>query len=54
MNRESGILVLISESGQTLYVGMALTHPLSLNECNGSELSNAKAIRPFIHMTWPS
>ena len=38
----------------TLYVGMVPTHPLSLNKCNGSELSNTAAISPFRHITWPT
>ena len=41
---------------ETLYVGMASTRPLSLNKCNGSELSNAAAtcISPFRHIMWPT
>ena len=35
-------------------VGMASTRPLSLNKYNGSELSNAAAIRPFRNITWPT
>ena len=33
---------------------MAPTRPLSLIKCNGSELSNATAISPFRHITWPT
>lgn len=35
--RVSSLVLFISESQKTLYVP---THPLSLNKCNGSELSN--------------
>ena len=28
--------------------------PLSLKKCNGSELSNAAAMSPFRHITWPT
>ena len=34
-------------------VGMALTRPLSLNKCNGSELLNTAAISPFTNITCP-
>ena len=33
---------------------MAPTHPLSLNKCNGSELSNEAPISSFRHITWPT
>ena len=33
---------------------MVLTRPLSLNQCNASELSNMAAISPFRHITWPT
>ena len=44
----------ISESRQTLYVGMALTRPLSLKKYNCSELLNATPISLFRHITWPT
>ena len=33
---------------------MGPTRPLSLNKCNGSELSNAVALSPFRNITWPT
>ena len=39
---------------ETLYVGIAPTRPLSLNKCNGSEVSNEAAISPFRYITWPT
>ena len=38
----------------SMYVGMAPICPLSLNKYNSSELSNAAAIWPFRHITWPT
>ena len=36
------------------YVGMPPTCPLSLNNCNSSELSNTAAISPFRNIKWPT
>ena len=44
----------VSESQQTPYVVMALTHPSNPNVTYGSELSNAAAISPSRYIIWPT